>query len=164
MENVAHHEAELTEHALKCLPSVPGLHIYGDREPANAAQRLGVIPLMLANTPHFLAAAVLGHEFGIGVRSGCFCAHPYILHLLGLSPDEARQVRSAMLAGDRSNMPGLIRVSFGLYNSLEEVDYLVEALGKIARGDYLGKYSQERSTGEYIPLNWMPNFEEYFRL
>ena len=164
MDKVAQHEAELTEHALRRLPSVPGLHIYGDREAENAAQRLGVIPLMLVNIPHFLVAAILGYEFGIGVRSGCFCAHPYILHLLGLSPEESRQVRATMMAGDKSDMPGLIRASFGLYNTIEEVDYLVEALTKIARGEYHGQYMQERATGEYRPLGWEPSFDGYFRL
>jgi selenocysteine lyase/cysteine desulfurase len=164
MDQVAQHEAELTEYALRRLPSVPGLRLYGDGDPAHASQRLGVIPLMLESAPHFLASAILGYEFGIGVRSGCFCAHPYILHLLGLSHAESRQVRSDMLAGDKSHMPGLIRASFGLYNTLEEVDYLVEALNRIARGDYQGRYTQEKATGEYQPVGWAPQFEEYFKL
>jgi cysteine desulfurase/selenocysteine lyase len=33
----------------------------------------------------FLVAAILGYEGGIGVRSGCFCAHPYVVHPLGLT-------------------------------------------------------------------------------
>ena len=164
MHRVAEHEAELTAHALSRLSSVPGVRIYGDSNPANAAQRLGVIPLMLTSTPHFLASAILGYEFGIGVRSGCFCAHPYILHLLGLSQEEAHQVRATMLSGDKSHMPGLIRASFGLYNTIEEVDYLVQALTHIAKGEYYGRYIQERATGEYKPVNWVPSFEEYFKL
>ena len=106
------------------LPEVPGIQIYGETSPDHAAKRLGVIPFQLEDVSHFLAAAVLGHEFGIGVRSGCFCAHPYILHLLGLNEAQARAVRERMLAGDRSNMPGLIRASFGLYNTVEEIDIL----------------------------------------
>jgi selenocysteine lyase/cysteine desulfurase len=164
MDQVAQHEAELTEYALRRLPSVPGLRLYGDSNPAHASQRLGVIPLMLESVPHFLASAILGYEFGIGVRSGCFCAHPYILHLLGLSHAESRQVRSDMLAGDKSHMPGLIRASFGLYNTLEEIDYLVEALNRITRGEYKGRYNQEKATGEYQPVGWAPQFEEYFNL
>lgn len=164
MDQVVSHEAELTEYALGQLKGASGIHIYGDNEPSHAAQRLGVIPLMLERVPHFLAAAILGYEFGIGVRSGCFCAHPYILHLLGLNKEEAQQVRQTMMAGDKSNMPGLIRASFGLYNTIEEVDYLVEALTKIARGKYDGQYIQERSTGEYQPVGWKPSFEQYFKL
>ena len=164
MENVARHEAELTEYALRRLGEIPALRIYGDARPEFAAQRLGVIPLQLEGISHFKVAAILGYEFGIGVRSGCFCAHPYILHLLGLSPKEAVQVRERMLAGDRSDMPGLIRASFGLYNTLEEVDALVEALASIQRGEYQGKYVQERGTGEYKLEGWGVDFEAYFSI
>lgn len=162
MNVVAQHEAELTKHALESLLSIPGLRIFGDTDPAEAESRLGVIPFLFENIDHFLAAAVLGHEYGIGVRSGCFCAHPYILHLLGLSPERAADVRSHIIAGDKSDMPGLIRVSFGLYNTHEEVEYLIDALQHIAKGDYRGQYVQDKATGEYAPFGWQPDFDEFF--
>jgi selenocysteine lyase/cysteine desulfurase len=164
MQEVAEHEADLTRYALQRLPAVSGIQLFGDSRPDTAAERLGVIPLSLAGISHFKVSAILGHEFGIGVRSGCFCAHPYILHLLGLSSDEARGVRSKMLAGDRSDMPGLLRASFGLYNTFEDIDRLVEALTRIAGGDYTGKYHQVVSTGEYIPEGWAPDFDRYFSI
>jgi len=164
MHNVAHHEANLTAYALKRLSRVPGLRLFGDRDPLSAGERLGVIPFMLEGISHFKVSAILGYEFGIGVRSGCFCAHPYILHLLGLSADESRRVRSNILAGDRSDMPGMVRASFGLYNSAGDVDRLVEALEYISRGDYSGTYHQVRSTGEYVPEDWSPQFERYFSI
>lgn len=164
MDVVARHEAELTEHALRVLPKVPGVQIYGDLDPARAAERLGVIPLQLQHVPHFLVSAILGYEFGIGVRSGCFCAHPYILRLLGLNAEEAHAVRERMLAHDRSEMPGLIRASFGLYNTVDEVDCLVDALKHISRGEYKGQYIQERASGEYKPTQYRPDFNRYFRL
>lgn len=162
MDNVARHEAELTEYALRRLAQVPGLRVYGDSDPAGAPDRLGVIPMTLDGISHFKVAAILGHEFGIGVRSGCFCAHPYLLHLLGLSDAESNAVRSRMLAGDRSEMPGMVRASFGLYNTLDEVDALVEAMERIRRGEYQGHYNQDRATGEYKPEGWQPEFEQYF--
>jgi selenocysteine lyase/cysteine desulfurase len=162
MENVARHEAELTAYALSRLQEVPGIGIYGDADPERASERLGVIPFQLEGISHFKVAAILGYEFGIGVRSGCFCAHPYILHLLGLSSRQADQVRQRMLSGDKSDMPGLIRASFGLYNTLEEVDALVEALTRISRGEYKGKYVQDRASGEYKPEGWDEEYESYF--
>ncbi|MCI0519560.1 MAG: aminotransferase class V-fold PLP-dependent enzyme [Chloroflexi bacterium] len=162
MDAVAQHEAELTAYILRRLPAVPGLRIYGDASPENAASRLGVIPFKLEGISHFLVSAILGYEFGIGVRSGCFCAHPYILHLLGLNHDQAHAVREHMLAGDKSDMPGLVRASFGLYNSTEEVDALAEALTCIAQGEYQGRYHQARATGEYLPEGWQPDFKAYF--
>ena len=164
MDEVARHEAGLTSHALSKLEAVPGIQIFGDQDPSKAGERLGVIPLLFERVPHFLAAAILGHEFGIGVRSGCFCAHPYILHLLGLSKAEATEVRNRIMSGDRSEMPGLIRASFGLYNTLEEVDILVDALTRISLGEYKGNYIQNKATGEYSPVGWEPNFVDYFKL
>lgn len=164
MERVAAHEAELTAYALRRLKQAPGIHIYGDTEPERAAERLGVIPLQLAGIMHFKVAAILGYEFGIGVRSGCFCAHPYILHLLGLSPDEAHDVRARILAHNKVDMPGLIRASFGLYNTFEDVDALVEALTRIVRGEYAGEYHQDTASGEFRPAGWAPEFKDYFAL
>jgi selenocysteine lyase/cysteine desulfurase len=164
MAEVARHEADLTAYALERLAEVPGLRIFGDATPERADQRLGVIPFDILGVSHFLAAAVLGHEFGIGVRSGCFCAHPYILHLLGLTKTEAQAVRESMLAGDRSHMPGLIRASFGLYNMAEEIDILVEALTHISRREYRSNYMQDRASGEYKPLEWQPEFSKYFSI
>jgi selenocysteine lyase/cysteine desulfurase len=164
METVARHEAELTAYALERLAGVPGLKIFGDIDPDRAAGRLGVIPFEMEGLSHFLVAAILGYEFGIGVRSGCFCAHPYILHILGLQPEQTRAVRARMLAGDKSDMPGLVRISFGLYNTARDVDVLVEALGRIARGEYQGKYTQDQASGEYLPVGWAPDFERYFSL
>ncbi len=162
MNEVTRHEAELTSYALERLPEVPGIRLYGDPLPVRAPQRLGVIPFQLNGVSHFLVAAVLGHEYGIGVRSGCFCAHPYILHLLGLSQAEAHTVRARIMAGDRSNMPGLVRTSFGLYNTVEEIDILVDALTQISRGNHRGKYVQDRASGEYQPQDWQPEFSKYF--
>jgi selenocysteine lyase/cysteine desulfurase len=164
MDTVAAHEAELTKHLLTRLGQIPGIEIYGDFDPANAANRLGVVPINLKGKSHFLVAAILGHEFGIGVRNGCFCAHPYLLHILGLPPEDAEGIRDQMQAGNRADMPGLVRISFGLYNSIEEIDLLLSALHKIARDDYSGKYVQDISSGEFHPQGWAPNFGEYFSL
>jgi cysteine desulfurase/selenocysteine lyase len=162
MDQVADHEATLTAYALECFQSIPEMRIFGDDQPSRARSRLGVIPFQLEKVSHFLVAAILGHEFGIGVRSGCFCAHPFILRLLNITPEESIRVRARMLAGDRSDMPGLIRASFGLYNTMDEVDALVDALKHITRRDYNGEYKQELESGEFIPKGWTPNFENYF--
>jgi cysteine desulfurase/selenocysteine lyase len=162
MDSVAEHEADLTAHALRSLASVPGIRLFGDSQPQRARERLGVIPIELEGASHFLVAAILGHEFGIGVRSGCFCAHPYILHLLDLSPAEAEHVRQRMLAGDKREMPGLVRASFGLYNSHQDVEKLVEALDRIARGNYRGRYLQDPASGEFTPEGWKPDFDAHF--
>jgi cysteine desulfurase / selenocysteine lyase len=162
MEQVAEHEAQLTAYALPRLQAVPGLHLYGDVNPSRAASRLGVIPLAMQGVPHFLLSAILSYEYGIGVRNGCFCAHPYLLHLLGVAEAEALQIRQEILQHDRREVPGLVRVSFGLYNCFEDIDRLVAALEQISRGEYSGKYQQDTASGDYAPLGWKVDYASYF--
>jgi selenocysteine lyase/cysteine desulfurase len=162
MDAVAEHEAELTAYALEQFRTISGLRIYGDANPENARQRLGVIPINLEGISHYLLAAILGHEYGIGVRNGCFCAHPYMLFLMGVSDSEAEEVRSMIIRGDRRDVPGMVRVSFGLYNTFEDIDRLVSALREIAAGQYKGAYYQNIASGEFIPEGWDIQFEKYF--
>ncbi len=149
MDAIAQHETELSAYALMRLTQVAGLRIYGDVEPQRVGQRLGVLAFNLASHSHFLVSAVLGAEHGIGVRSGCFCAHPYVSHLLGLAPLEVQRLREDIAARDRSRMPGMVRISLGLYNTAGEIDRLAEALSAIARGEMAGRYVQDRESGEF---------------
>jgi cysteine desulfurase / selenocysteine lyase len=164
MDVVADHEAELTAYALERLKPIPGMEIYGETDVATVRDRLGVIPLNIKGLSHFLVAAILGSEWGIGVRNGCFCAHPYLLHLMGLSPEESNRVREEILANDRHDMPGLVRISFGMYNTAAEVDVIVQALTDIAQGKYVGRYEQDAKTGEYHAVEWLPDLAQYFQL
>jgi hypothetical protein len=80
MDAVAAHEQELLAYAIERMQAVPGMHIYGETNPARLHEKVGVIPFNMTGISHFLVAAILGYEGGIGVRSGCFCAHPYVVH------------------------------------------------------------------------------------
>jgi selenocysteine lyase/cysteine desulfurase len=164
MDQVAAHEAELTTYALERLRRLEAVEVIGDCGPARAAERLGVIPFNVRGVPHVLAAAVLGHEFGIAVRNGTLCARPYTHRLLGLTPAQVQHAREALLAGAPHDLPGLVRASFGLYNTRAEVDVFVDALARLARGDYRGRYHQDPATGDYVPEGWTPAFERYFSL
>ena len=68
------------------------------------------------------------------------------------------------LAGDKSDMPGMVRASFGCYNNTEDVDRLVAMLERISRGDYDGDYVLDRKSGEYHPRGFEEPLEEYFLL
>jgi cysteine desulfurase/selenocysteine lyase len=160
MDQVAAHETELATYLLECLPQVKGLTIYGDQDPARADTRLGVVPVNLDKYQHALVSAILGYEFGIGVRHGCFCAHPYLLCLLGVSQAEAEKVRDRMRNHDKRDVPGMVRISFGLYNEIAEIDALLEALFKIVRGEFKGEYTQHKASGEYRPKGWSVDFEK----
>ncbi|HTP07674.1 MAG TPA: aminotransferase class V-fold PLP-dependent enzyme [Anaerolineae bacterium] len=164
MDVIAEHEAELTAYALERLKPIAQLEIYGETDVATVRNRLGVIPLNVKGMSHFKAAAILGTEYGVGVRNGCFCAHPYLLHLMRLTSEESNRVRHDILMNNRHDMPGLVRISFGMYNTAAEVDIVVEALSNIAQGKYAGQYVQDIKSGEYHAMNWQPNLAQYFKL
>jgi selenocysteine lyase/cysteine desulfurase len=164
MDRLAAHEAALTRRALEQLRRIAGLEIYGDADPARAESRLGVIPFNVRGLSHYLVAAVLSAEYGIGVRNGCFCAHPYVLRLLRIADAEAWSWREHVLAGERARLPGLVRISFGCYNTEEEVDWLAQALRNIARGDLAGDYVQDPASGAYHERTLRHDFAQLFTL
>lgn len=163
-ESIIRHEAELTELALQKLNAIPKVRVYGDTDPANAANRLGVISFGVEGMPHSLLAAVLNYEYGIGVRSGCFCAHVYVKCLLGVSDADAHVMEQEILSRDRSRLPGTVRISFGLYNSPEEVERLATAVANIAAGRIEGEYELDKERGEYYPKGYAPDFGAYFQI
>ena len=164
MDQVAAHEQELLAYATERLLAIPGVTIYGESNPARLHEKVGVIPFNLAGVSHFKLAAILGYEGGIGVRSGCFCAHPYVVHLLNLDDEAASTWRTQLLEGDKSNMPGMVRMSFGCYNNRDDVNRLLAMLERIARNDYAGDYRLDRQTGEYRPADFTEPIASYFTL
>ncbi len=163
MDRIALHERELTEYALNRLKEVKGIRIYGESDPS-ATDRIGVIPFNIDGIHHALLAAILGYEGGIGVRSGCFCAHPYVVSLLELDQTEIDRWKSQFLAGDKSDMPGMVRMSFGCYSNEDDVDRLIDMLNRVVRGEYEGEYQVHRQTGEFYPIGYEEPFDRYFSL
>lgn len=164
MERIADHENDLVAYALERLGAIPSVTIYGETDPARSRDKVGVIPFNLDGMHHALVASILGYEGGIGVRHGCFCAHPYVVHLLGLSEDETAVWRDQAAQGNKSQMPGMVRASFGCYNTVEDIDRLVEMLERILRRDYRGEYREIGRSGEYVPVGYEDRFDGLLQL
>jgi cysteine desulfurase / selenocysteine lyase len=164
MEALARHEAALTEHALHRFGEIDRVELYGLTDPERATDRVGVIPLNVRGVDHYKVAAVLSFEGGIGVRNGCFCAHPYILRLLQVPSEQALRHQQDIVDGTRVGLPGLVRISFGCYNTVEEVDKAVDLLARIVDGDIQGDYEQDAASGAYWPRGYVPDYEPYFVL
>ena len=126
LDRIARHDQRLTAYAQDHLSQVPGVRLYGPAGEGAAASKVGVVPFTLAGLDPGLVAAVLGYEQGIGVRSGCFCAHPYIAHLLDLTPAD---VVSAATTG---GVPGMVRLSFGAYTTTADLDRALDAIALLA--------------------------------
>mgnify|MGYP001109037993 CR=1 FL=1 len=164
MDALARHEAVLTEHALRRLGEIDGVELYGLTDPERARDRVGVIPLNVRGVDHYKVAAVLSFEGGIGVRNGCFCAHPYILRLLQVPSEQALRHQQDIVDGTRVGLPGLVRISFGCYNTVEEIDKAADLLARIVDGDVNGDYEQDPASGAYWPRGHAPDYEPYFVL
>jgi hypothetical protein len=67
-----------------------------------------------------------------------------------------------MIAGDKSDMPGMVRASFGCYNTEADVDALLEILERIARREYRGTYVQEQSSGAFLAQHFAVDTRECF--
>ncbi|MFC1797324.1 cysteine desulfurase [Pseudomonadota bacterium] len=103
MDAVADHERLLLETATRRLSAVDDLRIIG-----TARQKAGVISFTLGDIhPHDLGTII--DHYGVALRTGHHCAMPVMQFF---------------------NVPATARVSFGLYNTLEEIDILADALQK----------------------------------
>ena len=78
------HEHALSTRLHDGLRAIDGVHVLG---PGPGTDTLSVASFTVDGMHHALVAARLSAEWGIGVRHGCFCAHPYLLRLLGVGPE-----------------------------------------------------------------------------
>jgi selenocysteine lyase/cysteine desulfurase len=150
MDAVAAHELELAARLRRGLAGVPGLEPLA-LWPA-AADRVGVAAFSLDGFRHPLLAAILSAEHAIGVRHGCFCAHPLIAHLLALPEPEMRRYARELGAGGTPQLPGAVRASIGLGTTADDIDRLVGALHSIARHGPALRYEHVAEHDEYRPV------------
>lgn len=106
IDAIALHEHELTTYALARLKAIPGMRIFGEAE-----KRGAVISFLVGNIHHFDMGTLLD-RLGIAVRTGHHCAEP-LMHRMGIE--------------------GTVRASFGLYNTMEEIDVLAEGIERVSR-------------------------------
>ena len=163
MDKIAAHEQKLTQQTMARLERIAGLRLYGGCNLINATERISVIPIQAEKYNHALLAAVLGYEWGIGVRNGCFCAQPYVAHLLEVSDDQRQRQLADLRAGVRDVRPGFVRVSLGLYNTPEEIEYLGDALESILAHGPRGEYSLDPVAGTYAPTGFAYDFDAMLR-
>jgi selenocysteine lyase/cysteine desulfurase len=118
----------------------------------------------VAGVNHYLVAAVLSHEYGIGTRVGCFCAHPYLIHLFHVTHETIHRLSDEISHGDKRNFPGAVRISFGFYNTREDVDAAATALWQISQRKWQGEYQQDKKTADFSPVTGKTSPEGWFSL
>lgn len=135
LDLVREEEQALTRRALQGLSQIGAITIYGIRDPDSPvfARKGGVIVFKLKGFMADRVAKQLAGQGGIGTRYGCHCAHLLVKHVLEVSPglERFQGVMLRLLPGIK--LPGLTRISLGIENTNEDIDYLIQTLGKIAR-------------------------------
>lgn len=106
MEHIAAHERKLTAYAMERLGAIPGLRVYGQ-----AREKDAVVAFNIGGI-HHLDMGTLLDRLGIAVRTGHHCAQPLM---------------------ERYGVEGMVRASFGLYNTLQEIDTLAEGIERIRK-------------------------------
>jgi len=160
-EAIAQHDRELEVRLRSGLAAIDGVRLLG---PDRSVSTLPLATFTVDGVHHALVAARLSAEYGIGVRHGCFCAHPYLLRLLGLSPQQVSAFREAVLRHDRRDIPGAVRASAGLSTSFEDIERLLSAVAEIAGGTAPEvPYRQDPRTGDFWPDGDAPGWSAHDR-
>ena len=143
MDKVFEREQQLVRLALDILDGCEGVKVYGD---SGSHQRAGTIAFNIEEMDHGLVAAILNDYHGIAVRNECFCAHPYVKEMLKeelFSLDiEADTVEEEEFLVNLKR--GMVRASFGLYTTEDDIRALGLALEDIAA-------NRERYQALYLP-------------
>lgn len=105
LENIERHEMDLARHAEEGLKKIPGIRIYGE------AKEKGPVISFLLEGVHPYDMGMLLDKQGVEVRTGHHCAMPLM---------------------DRLGIPGTVRASFAVYNTLEEADIFIESVRRAA--------------------------------
>ncbi|AWU39621.1 aminotransferase class V-fold PLP-dependent enzyme [Blattabacterium punctulatus] len=105
VENIQHYKKELLSYAIKLLSRIDGIQLYGG---SDLKKRSSIISFNLSKLHCFDVGSILD-RFGIAVRTGHLCAQPLMNFF---------------------NVKGMIRASFSIYNTFEEIDYLFDSILK----------------------------------
>lgn len=106
MDEIQRHETDLTEYAMKRMREIEGMRFFGE------ADHKDTVVSFLVGDIHHLDMGTLLDRLGIAVRTGHHCAEPLMIRL---------------------GIQGTVRASFGLYNTREEIDTLVEGIKRVSR-------------------------------
>ena len=104
LQNITDYEVELAKYATNQLSNIPGVTIYG-----RAEEKSSIISFLVDNIHHFDAGMVLD-KMNIAVRTGTHCTQPIM---------------------DFFEISGTVRASLSFYNTVEEIDLLVEGVKKV---------------------------------
>lgn len=179
-DNIIQHEKCLLQYALEKLLTIRGVCLYGVRDPNDKKVEqgcyMGIIPfnIMMYSRKHGMhnlstsfVASVLSYEGGIGVREGCFCANLLVRRFRRYgevlnSKNLFRPAESffSYKKGVDESPDGMIRISFGLYNTKNEIDRIIGILRNLTEGCYFDEYARDQD-GNWYSSKFEQIYAEY---
>jgi selenocysteine lyase/cysteine desulfurase len=132
---LAEEEQALLRRTLAGLAGLPKVRVHGTRDPASPRldQKSGIVIFDVKGMLPGRVARELAERAGVGVRYGCHCAHLLIKRLLKV-PRWAERLQYLMLTlASGMSLPGVVRVSFGLQTTRQDVDAFLAALADVAQ-------------------------------
>ena len=145
-DEMLEHEIALGRRLLEGLSDIPGVTCSAAPEPAGEPERLALASFVIDGVHHGLVAAALSHEWGIAVRNGCFCANPYVFHLLQHEQGRGRRGRGRGHGGPPQGAcrARCARASRPTTPRPRSTGF-VEAVRQIARGQIEGDVTSRRA-------------------
>lgn len=128
VERIAEREHEIVRQVFERLDRVPRVVVLAGR----SRRRLPVISFHLPGLHYNLVVRLLNDRFGIQARGGCSCAGTYGHYLLNVDADHSQRITSNIDAGDLTDKPGWVRVSFHPAMSDGEVAAVCDAIAQVA--------------------------------
>ena len=143
------------------------IFIYGDNN-IDKCPRAGTISFNIFGMDHGLVSAILNDYFNIAVRNECFCAHPYVekmLHATHKDQISELDCQDDHLLWTEEPWMGMVRASFGLYTTFDDIDILVASLLNIIENKdlYKEKYHID-SNGNYMHNDFQFSSKDFFSL
>ena len=120
-DNIEKHEQHLLRKAIDGLSKIKDVILYGDNK--KIEDRVGILVFNLAGWSPEDVANELAQRAGIAVRHAAFCAHPYVRRLERQNFDISEACKPPA---------GMVRVSFGIYTTEEDIDLLIHIVNKMA--------------------------------
>jgi selenocysteine lyase/cysteine desulfurase len=147
IENIHRREKELVDLAFNKLEGIPGVKILAK----DAKNRIGAISLYIENVHYNLLTKILSDRFGVQVRGGCVCAGTYGHFLLHVTKEQSDEITCLINTGDLSKKPGWIRWSIHPTTTNKEVEFIADAISKIAKNhtEWAKDYHYHCNTNEF---------------
>jgi selenocysteine lyase/cysteine desulfurase len=147
------HEEEyaLTKTLIAGMKKLPGVVIFGGQDELSPEfeNKGGVVAFEIKKMFPFRLAGDLAEDGGIGIRSGCHCAHILIKHLMKVPPSLQNFQKLIVTVLPKVELPGVARVSLGIENTPADIEVFLQILEKLAlkkqgRGSNSGSAESKR--------------------